>query len=727
MKSYEHIIVAVHGIGAQSRNATVRSVATRLARSTGLAVPGIRPLSPQPLGYFHTDVRGAVKVAPLDRFPTNGHLLGGIGVTEVFWADIPQEVMEEKRTLEETKAWARTLVARARAVFDKGWDQLTPTEKQRVRRPDFGQAGEVLEEIIDTLQVLENLCFLLDKAGVLKVNLREVLDEYLGDVQLVTEFEHYRQNIIARFHDAVEKIHEKYPEARLHIVAHSEGTVVSFLGLLHAMSGQQFSQTNKSGTPSAAAPKWLKQVYGYMTIGSPIDKHILLWPELFGSFHLESSKKLFEERAQEQALKKPGAEPDRGIEWRNYYDFGDPIGFELDTTRHWLAEQEFNPFHFKQEDREGGLKHDIGFSRYVLPGKAHNDYWEDADVFEHFVRDVVRRDPLHPATAPQNRKCVKLLSTTLPYVLSFLVLFGGVLLLYRAVSQHMNPPLDPLQNYVRYMTLGLAPEPGSSGWHLVASSLAVSALVAGTTLLSRFPRLVRTWKWFGCGVLAFAIGAFAYCCVLDGGSADAIGAALSGFPIMGAKGGTIALALLIGVIGLCAIPKNPSLRMRDPKPASAGVAEQPVPPRYKSRRTRWLFKGMRPLIVSGALAMALLIGVQLRERDGEEVLSIEQQNQVLQSYLGTNNLAAIPKDSPAWVAAVRRLEQTQKLIKPHPPVWPIILSGVAFLYVWWLAALIFDLAFVWHRYIRDSDPMHQFRQCARLSKAQTQPAAASAS
>jgi hypothetical protein len=34
------------------------------------------------------------------------------------------------------------------------------------------------------------------------------------------------------------------------------------------------------------------------------------------------------------------------------------------------------------------------------------------------------------------------------------------------------------------------------------------------------------------------------------------------------------------------------------------------------------------------------------------------------------------------------------------PLWPTVLAVGAFLYSWWLGILIFDLAFVWHRYIR---------------------------
>ena len=199
MSTYEHVIIAIHGIGSQSRNATVRSVATRFARSVALAPDDGSPLSPQPLGYFHSEVRGAVKVAPLDKFRGATGILAGIGFCEVFWADIPEKVVNEKRTLEETKAWARTVVARANAVFTKKWNKLSTTEQIALRQPDFGQAGEVLEQIIDTVEVIENLCFLAEKAGVLKINIGDVLADYLGDVQLVTEFTFYRRDIIGRF------------------------------------------------------------------------------------------------------------------------------------------------------------------------------------------------------------------------------------------------------------------------------------------------------------------------------------------------------------------------------------------------------------------------------------------------------------------------------------------------------------------------------------------------
>ena len=34
------------------------------------------------------------------------------------------------------------------------------------------------------------------------------------------------------------------------------------------------------------------------------------------------------------------------------------------------------------------------------------------------------------------------------------------------------------------------------------------------------------------------------------------------------------------------------------------------------------------------------------------------------------------------------------------PLWQLILANVAFLYLWWLSALLFDLVYIWQQFIR---------------------------
>jgi hypothetical protein len=43
-----------------------------------------------------------------------------------------------------------------------------------------------------------------------------------------------------------------------------------------------------------------------------------------------------------------------------------------------------------------------------------------------------------------------------------------------------------------------------------------------------------------------------------------------------------------------------------------------------------------------------------------------------------------------------------KTVSDIGPIWPVFLATAAFLYLWWLAALTFDLIFVWHLHIRQA-------------------------
>lgn len=45
----------------------------------------------------------------------------------------------------------------------------------------------------------------------------------------------------------------------------------------------------------------------------------------------------------------------------------------------------------------------------------------------------------------------------------------------------------------------------------------------------------------------------------------------------------------------------------------------------------------------------------------------------------------------------------------NPSLWPLFIGGTLFLYLWWLSILFFDLAFVWHKYIRSSRIMVKMR------------------
>src|ERR1043165_319924 len=89
------LVVAVHGIGNQFRYATVQAVAARFSAYCG---ENARP----PLGSFHPRPPLTAGILPLD-LHTIPEKLKGLAFAEVYWANIPREVVDQNDTIEETK------------------------------------------------------------------------------------------------------------------------------------------------------------------------------------------------------------------------------------------------------------------------------------------------------------------------------------------------------------------------------------------------------------------------------------------------------------------------------------------------------------------------------------------------------------------------------------------------------------------------------------------------
>ncbi|GAA5129504.1 hypothetical protein JIN84_03420 [Luteolibacter yonseiensis] len=881
-KAYKKIIVAVHGIGKQSRNSTIRSV-TLMAAENLPGAPGVVSSS-YPLGYFYSSgVGAAANVSPFDEIPDGDEKLSGIGFSEVFWADIPQGVMAESRTMEESKEWARTVVARAQRLYERhhgqaahggngvrknGKDGGKPDRAHRkLVEPDFGLAAEVLDEIIDTVYVLENLSWLAEKAGLMSFDVREVMDEYLGDVQLVTEFSYYRNDIVGRFHEAMETIHLSHPGAEIHVVAHSEGSVVAFLGLLNALHGQRVHPavyadgrrvTDPKEDPPASQPlKWLGNVKGFMTIGSPIDKHFLLWPKLFEKFDLGRSAELMT----------AGGLLNDQIKWRNYYDLADPVGYKLDTIRLWLergekltdkpvpaagggarkafvfprfskqpannpeAEERYRKrvcklFEFKDPEDFKDAHHDIGFTRYLLPGKAHNDYWDDVDLFNHFIQDVVNapdgssKDPgVEAVEPPRTRRMTGFISAVLPFLLSATFLCAATFILLRGVTSYYAPAIEPVDHYMRMMLTGdSSASEEYTARYLLLEFGAWALMLAGTTTGARVHRLGGPrWIWWPVSFVMISLGAS----LVDG---KMILTLLDVGPLLTKP--MLTTGLIVTCLGVMVasdkLGRIQSPRKKAKKTKTAKEFSHRSDPR--ERRLRWLFKGARPLVLLGAvitLIMAFVpsLGDVRRNREnlglaisakylhhltvagaykpgelpepskehGDEIirdlsktkkgrrmprfivgfvdeverrleetlpespektaekiqlsdLEKRKNEQIIQQLaekdIGADASQGDPAPSPSDAADLERavpaprvtggnaavpaaaakefrvkaymkVQQDYanflKVLNVTPSVWPMILSWLAFCYLWWLSILIFDLSYVWHRYVRQGD------------------------
>jgi hypothetical protein len=585
LEGIEKVVVAIHGIGSQTRSSTIREVVRQFGDRQKKKLPLM------PLGFFHFDPGFSTLVSRLSN--DGDDPLSRIGFVEVFWADIPRGVVQKKDTLEETKAWGRTIVSRAQALYES---KETQTGTKLVPA-DFTLAAGVVEEVVEAMAVLENLCTLADKAGIFKFDLASLLRDYVDDVQVVAEFEPFRREILLCFHKTMAGIERafrncNYPLPEIFIVAHSEGTVVSFLGLLEALSGLPIPDPEAApGQPSTISTGWIGRVRGYMTIGSPIDKHLVLWPRLWDQ--VRGKLKL--------------SEPPQ-IKWRNYYDHGDPIGFKLDTAREFLREQQCSVFEFD------GDKHDFGFSRYPLPGKAHNDYWKDADVFGHFIDDVV--SPVkEPPKPPKNKAWPRTISLALPYVIVFVLHVAAVYALFKGISGFFDVP--PPLSAVAFQLLALG------------------AFFNAVTIAARLPRLTKAIAPRLRGLTTLMVlGGFSILCL--GSAASYVGetiAHVAKLPTDSLQTGQMAIAL-IGVIVVLTGWLAP-------------------------RKPRW---GRRLLIAVGGLLVVAIVVIN-------------------------------------WLYG-----QTS-----GKPLWPAVLGAAGFIYLWWLGILLFDLTFIWHRYVRQAVAIRSLR------------------
>jgi hypothetical protein len=565
------ILVAVHGIGDQIGYATVQSVASQVGAYYDI-------VSSIPLGRFYPTA-GAESGKPLPALmvlPQDPPQFRGIGFAEVYWAEIPRKIVEAGHILEETKRWARTVSGRLALRASMQGAPIPPREQVRLTT--------VLDEMIETVAVLERLNFVLAKAGLLKFSLNELLTDFLGDVQIVVDFQAYRDQILASFATVMEEALALSPGGpiELYIVAHSEGTVLTFMALLAALS-------NPDSHP------WIRSIRGVMTIGSPIEPHHLLWPELWQ--HLEPHASLIDAPL--------------GIPWHNYYDYGDPIAYRLDATKAWLGKVGF--------DRHLRLA-ETAFGRSYLPGKAHVDYWQDNELFAHFIETMVRpsQPSPHPAPArePGSKWSAVIVSYAVPHLIIAALLCAGTYFLYRPVAGALNAQLKPL------VVLG--------------DVLGIGLLLLGITAATRIPRLTSKWRWWVVAAVLLTASMAGYQALVVGSSRANLGMAF----IERAHRASL---------------------LKGEMPTDADV----------ERATR----GVQ--IVAGAIA--LLCGV-------------------LASWWPERGARFLPVVGLA--ATVYLIAELLWSNREGMQMWPIVLGGAIFFYLWWVATLLFDLVFIWHRYIR---------------------------
>ncbi len=498
-----NLIVGIHGMGDQARNDFSQILARLFARYFALNDKDGYQARLLPLGAWDGGRETSVD-DPALQFRPAGKCRGleEFAFAEIHWADIARSLEDDGYRLEEATHWARTVVER---LAQRHSDPRKFGPKQ------FHLAGFVIEEIAETLALIQKVAMAGKLFKLSKKDVDTTLTRYLCDVQQVGDYQRQREKFRDRFLNRIEKLHRMYPKAKIHLIAHSEGTAISFFSLLTALSAEgreevrnlrgsanresQAPETEFRRVPERLEWAWIGQLVSFATMGSPIDKHIHLWPEMWRTF----------ERTAEWT-KRPA------IRWRNYYDYADPVGYELDSAKAKLKSWKCEAFEFETGS------HDHGFRRYPFPGKAHLDYFYDDGLFAHVIEDAVgykdevvarKRDAAKEPKGRLRGWC----SPILPFLIVFALMFAAVYVLDRGLLlppsvmkgfipgawQGASLPESPATEWVRDHVCREFPSAGS---HCL---LGQWALLMGTTMLARILRLTRTPLMnvlaFGCFLL----------------------------------------------------------------------------------------------------------------------------------------------------------------------------------------------------------------------------------
>ncbi|MSR62618.1 MAG: hypothetical protein EXS08_09270 [Planctomycetes bacterium] len=658
------LLVAVHGIGDQVRNATVQQL-TRVMGAGSV-----------PLGAFPGEPGEA-------HLPTLWRVDGqawrqkwrdsDTTFAEVYWADIPRKL--DPYTVQETKGWGLTVAERLRERDPRSRATARDARRNAKADPgrveggrhwpvDYDKTAAILEEFVEGIGLIERLGALGHHVGLPRFDAGKILNDYVNDVQVVAEFERYREQIVARFVVALWKLHDSDRDAEIHVVAHSEGTVVALLGLLHAYRGTPLYKKALTAAGITPDSRWLGQVKGLLTIGSPIDKHFVLWPFLWEDLLKGATDPSLEDVACR-------------IPWFNYYDTGDPVGFELDTARAELAERHVELFVFPPS-------HDLQFTRYPLPGKAHNDYWTDTAVFAHYTEAVLGGRPV----APKGLLLARITSYLLPYVLCLALLATGVWLLHNAV---LGDPLaqQSLKN----------PEDLGAG-NTTLNVLMLTCLVAGMTVCARLARLMRlrgrALFWQLAGLAGYGLGA------LSLGARpklrDWIGEGLIGW---GKSPWAFVLVAAATVVACAVVLTSEEARRRGTRALACLAAIVGA---------AWLLAlGLAPQALLPWSAMLGTLGVTLVSW----VLAFALPRLGLHALVYYGGVLALLS-----LGGILANGAVAPSCAQPPSHWPLVAATAGFLYLWWLAALLFDLVFIWHRYICVGEGLEQMayiRQAERES------------
>lgn len=390
---YHHIVV-VHGIGNQAPNETSLAFMNQLLEvlaGEGWSVRRNNLVATVDAAFKKTREGRPERHGFLPSYMEvcNARRTAIIGYSEVYWMPIPDAYLARNQGHLPLPlfSWAESVSARL----------SSGTTRRRARA--------VLANAEQLLRLLRQIAVLWGKSQ----SFNAVTTEFLGDVELYAESDEIRRvindecwSVLSRVGIFRQRLFEHLPPASrelldaraqdqtpfIHIVAHSEGTVLAYTSLVEAAqllgpgatpSNQRLRELETALTNVAAVRYaledesllkttevawWLPRVAALYTIGSPLSKHIELWADRFRTDFLP-----------------PRFSWNRRINWWNFWDKSDPVGGGVSRL--------FPPDpHTTDAKRLFNRRADAGYWRYPVPFKAHIDYWKDKGIYRAVVAEL---------------------------------------------------------------------------------------------------------------------------------------------------------------------------------------------------------------------------------------------------------------------------------------------------------------------------------------------------
>ncbi len=340
---YKHIVI-VHGIGDQVPNETSLNFMNQFLRALPVGTDYALNVHSLIQDVHAPHGRANARFEPSFVEFSSRHRRYIIGFSEVFWQDITNSFLagEEKRPPIPIFIWAHSINTR---LLNRS-------------AHDFYQARDAIDNLESMLGIVKWIALLSRRSR----QFLDILNHFLGDVQMYTESSQIRKTIDERFCSVLSRVEEcrkltaaqlncQFPgEPEIYIVAHSEGTVVSYRNLVAARHSRA---------------QWFGQVRGLVTLGSPLDKHYTIWNNVFS---IDTGVTELPESAR--------------IRWFNYWDVSDPVGYGLAPLLDGAAGN-------TDASKLFTICYDRGFARYVIPGLAHVKYWEDSKIYENIIDKVM--------------------------------------------------------------------------------------------------------------------------------------------------------------------------------------------------------------------------------------------------------------------------------------------------------------------------------------------------